>query len=220
MIVVIQCAGSKQHAAGRLRTANGKPVIFVAQPEQAPRDSCVYAKPDDLSDTGVPWRQVLLDYNSRGKNTLGLCQAYRLYRNPIYARLYKNDRGLKKMCILSAGWGLTDADFLTPYYDITFGQVKPNEKYKQRRKTDRYDDFCMLRANTNEDIVFFGSKSYVPLFCSLTRVVRAKKTIFYNTKYPPEAPGCILREFTGAKRNHNWQFDCANAFLEGAINVD
>jgi len=36
MIVVIQCAASKRAGAGRLRLADGKPVMLVAEPEAAP----------------------------------------------------------------------------------------------------------------------------------------------------------------------------------------
>ena len=95
--------------------------------------------------------------------------------------------------------------------------MKPDQKFKQRRKGDRYDDFSMIPANAEEPIVFFGSQSYVPLFCTLTRDVKTKKTIFYNTEYPPEAPGCYLKEFVGAKRDTNWQYDCANAYLKGQL---
>jgi hypothetical protein len=74
MIVVIQCAATKRHGAGCLVTRDGKPVSFVARPESAPDDGAhVYARPDDVSDKGKPWRDVLLEYNAQaGKNALGL----------------------------------------------------------------------------------------------------------------------------------------------------
>ena len=88
-------------------------------------------------------------------NPLGLYPAYRLYRNPIYERLV--DRlGLQNVYILSAGWGLIWADFLTPYYDITFSQSA--EGFKRRWKTDRYMDFSMLPDRQGDEIVFFGGK--------------------------------------------------------------
>jgi hypothetical protein len=60
MIIVIQCAASKQPGAGHLLSASGKPVDFVADPRVAPADPArVYAKPDDLSDNGISWRGVL-----------------------------------------------------------------------------------------------------------------------------------------------------------------
>ena len=51
MIVVIQCSATKRADVGFLKTKDGKPVSFVTKPEMASRDeSCVYARPDDLSD--------------------------------------------------------------------------------------------------------------------------------------------------------------------------
>jgi len=84
VIVVIQCQGRKQPDAGHLKTADGKSVNFVAQPAIAPSDaSCLYARPDDSSDDGRPWRQVLLAYNNDKRNPFGLCPAYQLYTDDI-----------------------------------------------------------------------------------------------------------------------------------------
>lgn len=116
MIIVIQCAASKRSDAGHLLSAMGKRIIFVANPEAAPADPAhEYARPDDPSGTGMSWRQVLLKYNEEtADNSLGLCPVWRLYENRTYGRLV--DRlGLEKVYILSAGWGLIRADFLTPY---------------------------------------------------------------------------------------------------------
>ena len=85
MIVVIQCAATKRPNAGRLVSAGGRPVVFVAEPESAPADStAIYARPDDLSDSGKSWRDVLLEYNERaGDNPLRLYPAYQLYQNQM-----------------------------------------------------------------------------------------------------------------------------------------
>jgi hypothetical protein len=77
----------------------------------------------------------------------------------------------------------------------------------------------MLPSDAGEDVVFFGSKGYLPLFCSLTNDIKATRTVFYRAAQPPEAPGCVMRKFSSAKRNTNWQFDCANDFLDGAIDL-
>jgi len=215
MIIVIQCAASKRADAGRLKTVNGKVVEFVANPVAAPSDPArLYARPDDLSDTGMSWRETLRNYNRDAHNNpLGLCPAYQLYNNKIYGRLA--DRfGVQNLYILSAGWGLIRADFFTPYYDITFSQSA--EAYKRRRKTDRYDDFRMLPAATNEDIHFFGGKDYLPLFCSLTATIRTKKIVFYNSARPPELNGCLPKRFETRTRM-NWHYECAIAFLEGNL---
>jgi hypothetical protein len=220
MIVVIQCQGRKRPDAGRLQTADGRPVNFVAQPGLAPSDApCLYARPDDPSNGGRPWRQALLDYNNDGRNPFGLYPAYQLYSDELYRRLA--DRvGVQNLYILSAGWGLIRAEFLTPYYDITFSQTKKDQKFKRRRKSDGYHDFAMLPAGTCEPILFFGSQSYVASFCTLTKGSTCEKTVFYNTAQAPDAPGCMLKRFENAKRDTNWQFDCANAFLEGTLRVE
>src|SRR5262245_58796286 len=143
MTVVIQCDASKRSNAGHLVSALGKSVDFVANPLEAPFDPLrFYARPDDLAESGLSWRQTLLNYNSKSRNNpLGLLSAFELYQNQVYRRLV--DRfGSNDVYILSAGWGLIRADFLTPFYDITFSQVA--ERYKRRKKSDEYNDFCMV----------------------------------------------------------------------------
>ncbi len=221
MIAIIQCAGGKATAAGHLVSATGKRGVFVAQPQAAPAsDTVIHARPDDLSDTGVSWRDVLLTYNETpGDNPLRLYPAWQLYDNPVYGRLIERFRP-KNVYILSAGWGLISADFLTPYYDITFSASARNEDaYKRRRKPDRYRDFCMLPRDTRADIVFFGGKDYLPLFASLTSSISAPKTVFYNSAKMPPMPGCMLKRFE-TKTRTNWHYACANAFVDGKIDLD
>jgi hypothetical protein len=215
MIVVIQCAARKRPGAGHLVSKAGRPVLFVAHPELAPAgDHSLYARPDDGSETEQSWRQVLEEYNANFENNpLGLYRAYRLYENSIYGRLV--DRfGPEKVYILSAGWGLIRAEYLTPCYDITFSQSA--EPYKRRRTADRFLDF---RPNSmNEETVFFGGKDYLPLFCSLTDGFKAKKIVFYNSIHAPHARGCLLVKY-GTDRRTNWHYECADAFLEGVIRI-
>jgi hypothetical protein len=130
-----------------------------------------------------------------------LYPAYRLYADDLYRRL-ANRFGVQNLYILSAGWALIRADFLTPYYDITFSQTRKDQRYKRRRESDHYDDFAMLPAATDESIVFFGSKAYVASFCFLTKNSRCEKTVFYNTSQVPEAPGCMLKKFKDAKKRY------------------
>lgn len=70
MIVVMQCAKTKRAEAGHMRTMDGRPVVFVAQPEFAPERASegtgfAYARPDDIADTGRTWREELVLYNQR-----------------------------------------------------------------------------------------------------------------------------------------------------------
>jgi len=42
------------------------------------------------------------------------------------------------------------------------------DAYKRRRKADRYEDFRMLPEEMEDEIVFFGGKDYIALFCEST----------------------------------------------------
>lgn len=218
MIAVIQCAGSKRANAGSLRTQDGRRVKFVADPALAPRsDGLVYAHPDGDSGNGTSWREVLTEYNENYKvspsdNPLGLLPAWELYRPRTY-ELLADHFGLDRLYILSAGWGLIRADFLTPDYDITFSSVRKDQKYKRRSHRATFHDFCLSPSVTAEDIVFFGGKSYVPLFCKLTAAATERRTVFYAGT-EPNAPGCTLRSF--GKPYTNWQYQCAADFVRGA----
>jgi hypothetical protein len=215
VIVVIQCAGSKRKSAGFLKTQDGRPVLFVAHPELAPAPAnCVYARPDDTSDAGGTWRDWLLAYNANpGNNPFGLLAAFELYENDIYRALVKQF-GIEKTYILSAGWGLIDAAFLTPAYDITFSTKADN--FVRRRKRDPFCDVSLVPANTMEQVVFFGSKEYVPLFATLTGGVKGERMVFYNSVTLPSALGCKLVRFETRTRT-NWQYECAAAFLRGNL---
>ena len=214
MIVVIQCASGKKPDAGHLRRPNGQEVMFVADPEIAPADeSYSYARPDDVSDTGESWRAVLFKYNATpGNNPLHLLPAWQLYNNKRY-EILADHCGLDRLFILSAGWGLVRADFLIPAYDITFS---PNGgMYKRRRNKDCYDDSNML-PKSQEAIVFFGGKDYVSLFCTLSSDARGRRTVWYNSKDAPRAPGCLVRRFHTTTRT-NWHYECAKAFISGKL---
>jgi hypothetical protein len=217
MIVVIQCAARKEPDAGHLCRRDGQPVLFVADPDATPAGvTDAYARPDDISDTGVSWRAQLLDYNDKSRNNpLDILPAWQLYKNKTYEHLV-DKYGLASVYILSAGWGLIAADFLTPAYDITFSPSA--EKYKRRRKKDRYDDLRMLPTHTTEPIVFFGGKDYVPLFSSLTENAKGQRFLFYNSVRAPDAPGCTLKTFNTTTRT-NWHYECANAFINEEITI-
>lgn len=224
MIAVIQCAARKQPDAGRLRTRTGTPVYFVADPdlarESAPeRQAVEYARPDDPSDTGGTWRDLLVDYNRQRDNPLGLLPAWQLYRNAAYGGLVGR-YGIDNVYILSAGWGLIRSDFLTPDYDITFSQsVRRKAPYKFRRREDRYRDFHMLPEATRDHIVFFGGNDYLFLLSALTATIDAKKTVFYNSKMRPDIPDCEFRRFEHSNRR-KWHYECVKAFLDGTITID
>ncbi|OHC75243.1 MAG: hypothetical protein A3G18_03175 [Rhodospirillales bacterium RIFCSPLOWO2_12_FULL_58_28] len=111
---------------------------------------------------------------------------------------------------------MINAAFLIPCYDITFSPSA--DQFKRRKRTDNYRDFCMLPDHTNEQILFFGGKDYLPLFCALTRVHPGKRTIYYNSQKLPNAPGCLLKKFVTTTRT-NWHYECAKAFLDGKLDA-
>jgi len=215
MIVVIQCAASKRPTAGYMTSTNGARINFVAHPECAPamRDRG-YARPDDTTVNGKSWRELLLDYNREGRRDLGLLPAYRLYTAPIYSRLVER-LGTQRVYILSAGWGLIRADFLTPYYDITFSAVKPGDTYKRRTGKDYFSDF-RLPEHVDDDLMFFGGEVYRALFCALTNSVTGTRTVFSLSDSPIAAPGCTVRHFR-TRRQTNWHYQCAESFLSGTL---
>ena len=214
MICVIQCAGRKRAGAGSMTTLDSRRVIFVAHPEQAVReDGRVYAHPDHASDRGGSWREVLLDYNASGNNSLGLLEASELYQHKAYRALRKHF-GASNMYILSAGWGLINASFLTPDYDITFSNAA--EKYAQRRKADKFIDLNLLPEEVSDEIVFFDGRDYLAQFSALTCSNRAKKIVFYNSATIPNAPGCSLRRHVTRTRT-NWHYECSERFVAAGV---
>ena len=219
MIFVIQCTGDKNRRAGSLKRADGSPVMFVAKPGEMPdhhHPGHAYAHPDDISESGESWRSRLLDYNRNpGPNRLGLLPAWQLYRNPAYSRL-AGTYGPDRVYILSAGWGLINSAFLTPPYDITFS-AKRGMGIK-RDASVRFRDLCLLPEGYSDPIVFFGGKSYLPLFCELTQAFDCRKIVFYNSTIPPRAPGCELHRFDTEART-NWHYQCAQRFMDGSIEV-
>ena len=220
-IIVIQCAAGKQSRAGRLQLRDGRAVRFIARPKEAPQSApYAYAHPDDIADTGESWREMLLRYNLQHQdapaaNLLGLLPAWQLYKHPVYARLV-NTYGCERLYILSAGWGLIRADFLTPDYDITFSSQA--ESYQRRRSRDTCQDWNMLPDAAANPVVFFGGKDYVSLFCSLTAPVTGARYVFYNSRTEPATPGCRLIKYNTRTRT-NWHYQCAQAFMDGEIGI-
>ncbi len=214
MRIVIQCADRKDASAGSLHAADAGPVLFVAQPTLAPANPIRhYARPDDISDDGRTWRERLVAYNAAADNPLKLLPAYRLYAHDSYRALV--DRfGLGRLFILSAGWGLIPASFLTPGYDITFATSA--DDWKRRRKADRYQDFCML-PDDDDPIVFVGGKDYLPLFRKLTTSLRAGKVVFFNSRTEPDLPqGFEVVRYRTTTRT-NWHYECARDLAAGTL---
>ena len=115
--------------------------------------------------------------------------------------------------ILSVGWGLIRADFLTPNYDITFSKARNVAPFKRRRHQDTYEDF-QLPSSAAESIVFFGCRDYIPLFRKLTAKTKGNRTVFYAGR-GLDVPDCTLRRFGDPFTN--WHYQCAQAFVEDRL---
>jgi len=208
MIVVIQCAASKRSQAGAFRSDDRREILFVANPSLAPYSGrFTHARPDDSASGNETWRDRLSTYNESGGNPFNLLRAYELYENPVYPELVRKF-GIVNVYILSAGWGLIAADFLTPLYDITFSNsVRKDAPWKLRRNGDRYKDYRRL-APEDDEVVFLGGKDYISLFLDLTQEVRGERKIFYNSNIAPNATSCRLERFV-TRTKTNWHYECA-----------
>lgn len=216
MQVVIQCAGKKAADAGYMVTAEGRRVMFVADPARAPLSAdYVYATPNDEADDGRSWRQRVLSYNEAGENPLGLLPAYKLYSNVAYRSLVHR-LGADNVYILSAAWGLIPAWFLTPYYDVTFQRQPEETAYKQRRRGDSYHDLSLLPLACGETLVFLGGKDYLPHFERLTNGYAGRRIAFFSSARRPSVSGIELLRYETTTRT-NWHYECANALLAGTF---
>ncbi len=217
MNIIIQCAASKRPNAGMLRSATGRTVMFVAEPQLAPRGGeLLYARPDDMADDRRTWRDVLLQANQEpADNPFGLLAAMDLYENPAYRRLAQRF-GMDRLFILSAGWGLIRTNFLTPAYDITFSSSA--EPFKRRGKGAPYRDFNMLPVNSDEPVLFLGGKDYLPLFDRLTASIPGQRIVLYNSNIAPRLPKAFLQRFVTTTRT-NWHYECAQALIDGRIRL-
>lgn len=218
MNVVIQCAASKAPHAGHMVTEGGERVLFVADPTLAnPMSGLVYAHPDGTTQSGLTWRERLLAYNKEpGKNPLGLLPAGELYTNPAYGIAVQRF-GEAKVFILSAGWGLIGADFLTPAYDITFSSSA--EKYKRRQSLGAFQDFDMVGTGSQEPAVFLGGKDYLPLFLDLTHHYTGRRVVFYNSERVPAATADVEYVRYQTAMRTNWHYDAVKALADGRIEL-
>lgn len=217
MKIVIQCAGNKS-VGGYWKNTIGEDVLFVSRPDLVPHFKGRYAHPDSIDGekTNKTWCMQIMEYNtSAHNNPCRLYKAFELYQNTAYADLVSKF-GIDNIYVLSAGWGLLRSDFLTPNYDITFqAQAKT---YQRRKKHDSFHDLCQMTVREDEHIVYLGGKDYLPMFVRLTKNIKCKKTIIYNSKNTPNYYGYeVLRYET--KIRTNWHYTCAQEIIAGTFSV-
>ena len=222
MKVVISCAGSKAKNAGYMKTKDERCVEgcvkFVGNPVVAPSNSeFSYAHPDDEAKDGKTWREKLVAYNKscKDENPLELLPAYKLYTpkcpyGNVYTQLVEVF-GIDNVYILSAGWGLIHASFLTPKYDITFNGSAA--VYKRRRRSDQYCDFNDLESAIDEDLLFFSGQSYLPLFCYLTQCYQGRRVVYYSGN-KPNCDNVKLVHYKPTGNPYTWVYECATKVIE------
>ena len=221
MKVVISCAGSKADCAGYMKTKDERCVKFVGNPDLAKTASqkteFCYARPDGETKDGKTWREKLLAYNKlcTDENPFGLLPWYKLYTpnkpyKDIYTQLVKVF-GIDNVYILSAGWGLIRASFLTPKYDITFSGQADAYKRRGKRQYRQYCDFNHLESAIDEDLLFFGGKDYLPLLCCLTQCYQGRRIVYYSGN----KPNCDDVKFVPYETSTRiWYYECATKVIE------
>ena len=218
MKVVIQCAGTKAKKKRSFRTSDGRWVKFVAHPGEAEeREGQFCARPDDLSEDGSTWRERLLSYNAApGENPLKFLPAYRLYRNDAYRSLEGEER--LDLFILSAGWGLIPATFLTPDYNITFSNNPKISPAFRRRRSDVFHDWSMIDDSSSEPLIFLGGKDYLPHFVRLTDQYQGRRIVVFNSITKPSHEGLTFVRYKTSTRT-NWHYKAAKALLDGTLRL-
>lgn len=224
MKIVIPCANSKYPIEGGefygfMRDKDGKPVMFVDNPQLAPYSVHFrYVSPTCHYDDRMTFQDELCSYNERfksdGYNPFHLLPAYQLFRNPIYRDLAESDKyGKDGVYIFATPWGIVRADFLLPMYDLTFSSNQDVKEYMRRGQDDTYNDkdLCHLDNNSDETLNFIGLRSYIQPFRRLTRDYLGKKVVYYKSQLPRRFfnTDVELVKCVGIKGTQNWHYQCA-----------
>ena len=112
--------------------------------------------------------------------------------------------------------GLDPSGLPDPVYDITFSAQA--NSWKRRRRRDLFVGFQMM-PDDGEPIVFLGGKDYLPLFCSLTAGLRARKTVFFSQAQEPRLPAGFQAVRYRTTTRTNWHYECARALISGRLEV-
>lgn len=182
------------------------PAITFTNTPQLPHEKF----PDSLMpNSKLTWREYL--NTCQNENTL--LMAYELYIPNIYNQLHNHFE--KRFFILSAGWGLVNSEFRLPYYNITFAQ---NGDVNSMRNINPiappiYNDYNHINE-PDEDIVFVGSPSYIPLFILLTENLNSHKIVYYKNcealKYLPLANETFEFRYYDTPARLRWYYQLAH----------
>jgi len=209
--VVMMCSKSKQNNS-ELIYDNNK-ITFKAITHEVINQF----KPDDdiPGNNNYSWR----NYVSNNQNHINLpYRAYELYTENVYQELFMTFGN--RLYIESAGWGIINAEFRLPNYDITFSN-NINEETIRHYEAGNYDDYNQLIVSNDDDIVFIGTEKYLPLFFNLTNQLPNRKIIYWkknNTpiKYPIPNNSFIYRRYK-SNSPRRWFYELASKIANGII---
>ncbi len=181
-IIVISCSNKKN---GSNLVISGKQVSFCAKPKLAPKDGIIYVHPDDRIRTRLQkatWREWINSIQEKKDilDSYNLLEAYRLYDNAVYKKLYKKYQD--KLYIFSDAWGIIKASYRLPKYNVTFSSGK--EKHRMRNSNPPYfNDFNhLLNIKSDDDIKLVAGSDYIIPFCEMTKSLKNKKSLFIIAK--------------------------------------
>ena len=121
---------------------------------------------------------------------------------------------------------LSEHGYLNPRGDlVNAGSPSPLGKLWADKFTDAYDElgrqlpvFSQLPSDCDDELVFFGGLSYLPLSCQLTHTYQGRRFVFYASGGQPSAPNCILGKYNTTDFR-NWHYRCARDFMNGTIGI-
>ena len=211
MKIVISCCKRKN---SQPMSYQGKTIHFISNPDEKEKgESDLFVRPDDkVPVANFTWRTMVIDAQDKANNSL--LPAYKLYKPHIYQRLY--ERFSDNLFIFSAGWGIVEASFKLPNYDISFS--KSSDNCTRRLQEQVFEDFNALYGiHPDEDILFIGGRDYLdPFFIDMTKHLPNRKKIVYVGKKPDlrlnETDNYELIYYPTNIRT-NWHYDYAKKEL-------
>ena len=207
--IVMMCSKSKKNNSN-LRFNNNN-IVFKAVTNEIINQY----KPDDniTENVNYSWRNFISD----NQNHMNIpCRAYDLYSERVYLDLFLNFN--KRLYIESAGWGIVNAEFRLPNYDITFSQNN-NINTVRNYQLENYNDYNQLTLSQEDDVVFIGTPEYLPLFFELTNELPNRKIIYWKKQstpinYPIPNDTFIYRYYLTNSRMR-WFYELAEKFANG-----
>ena len=213
--VVMMCSKSKQNDSELIfnNNNNNNTITFKAITNEVINQF----KPDDdiPGNINYSWR----NYVSNNQNHINLpYRAYELYTENVYHELFMTFGN--RLYIESAGWGIVNAEFRLPNYDITFSD-NINEETIRHYQAGNFNDYNQLIVSPKDDIIFIGTEKYLPLFFYLTNQLPNRKIIYWkkhNTpiNYPIPNHSFIYRRYI-SNNPRKWFYELANEIADGLI---